>query len=143
MADHSVIPPGMTLKEARKWLAIDAAKSGDRFAEMPLDGMRSRPRDMVRAMRNRHYLVQEYAAPEKAPHVLCRLSVNRALLNDRGDWLDGITWDQLQAVKAAVGYGDHDAIEVYPRERDVVNVANIRHLWVLREPLPWAWGAFR
>lgn len=143
MADGSMVPPGMTVKEARRWMAVDAAKHGEKFVEMPLEGVRVRPPGMVRALRNRHYLVQVYEPPAKAPHVLCRLSVNRALLNDRGGWLDGITWDQLQAVKCGAGYADHDAIEVYPRERDVVNVANIRHLWVLREALPWVWGEYR
>jgi hypothetical protein len=42
-----------------------------------------------------------------------------------------------------VGFGAADALEVYPRDGDVVNVANIRHLWVLRDPLPWAWGEGR
>jgi hypothetical protein len=32
-----------------------------------------------------------------------------------------------------------DAVEVYPPAGDVVNVANMRHLWVLRDRLPFAW----
>jgi hypothetical protein len=46
---------------------------------------------------------------------------------------------RLQRLKAECGYADRDAVEVYPRERDVVNVANLRHLWVMREPLAFAW----
>jgi hypothetical protein len=66
--------------------------------------------------------------PEHAPHHL------------EGDrWADNITWDELQALKTQCGYGGHDAVEVYPPTRDVVNVANIRHLWVLAEKLPFAW----
>lgn len=137
-----MIPPGWTLKETRRWMATEAARYGEKFVELPIDSSR-RPAGVLRALRNRHFLVQVHEAPAKAPHVLCRLSINRAVLDDRGGWLDGITWDQLQAIKAGVGYGSHDAIEVYPREADVVNVANIRHLWVLREPLPWAWGEGR
>ena len=30
-------------------------------------------------------------------------------------------------------------MEVYPRTADLVNVANMRHLWVLPELLPFAW----
>jgi len=138
----SLVPAGWTLKETRRWMAQEASRYGEKFVELSLDGQK-RGIGVRRALRNRHFLVQEYEPPEKAPHILCRLSVNRAVLNDSGGWLDGITWDQLQAVKAAVGYHAHDAIEVYPRQGDVVNVANIRHLWVLREPLAWAWGEGR
>lgn len=31
------------------------------------------------------------------------------------------------------------AVEIYPAERDIVNVANMRHLWVLPERLPFGW----
>ena len=97
----------------------------------------------MRAMRNRHYFVQIHRPPASAPHIVCRLSINRAVLNDSGGWLDGITWESLQAVKAGVGFAGYDALEVYPRQSDLVNVANIRHLWILREPLEWAWGEGR
>lgn len=92
-----------------------------------------------RVWRSRHYLVQEFDAPEPA---CVRLSVNRtSLTGDR--WADNITWDELQDIKAQCGYPMADAVEVYPRAGDVVNVANMRHLWVLREPVAFAWRAKR
>lgn len=42
-----------------------------------------------------------------------------------------ITWDQLQAVKNAVWGPDARAVEVYPRQGEVVNSGNWRHLWRL------------
>ena len=42
-----------------------------------------------------------------------------------------ITWDQLQAIKNAVWGEDARAIEVYPAESQLVNVAIMRHLWRL------------
>ncbi|MGR3501593.1 DUF7694 domain-containing protein [Pseudaestuariivita sp.] len=42
-----------------------------------------------------------------------------------------ITWDQLQAIKSAVWGAEARAIEVYPAEGNVINAANIRHLWRL------------
>lgn len=42
-----------------------------------------------------------------------------------------ITWDELQAIKTAVWGADARAIEVYPREADVVNSGFFRHLWRL------------
>lgn len=89
----------------------------------------------VRVWRSRDYLVQQYDAPEP---VLCRLSINRTGLNGNR-WADGIGWEDLQSIKREIGYGDHDAVEVYPNQADIVNVANMRHLWVMREPVPFAW----
>jgi hypothetical protein len=81
--------------------------------------------------------VQEYA--EAAP-VLVRLSVLRTTLDPKvGRWVDGITWDELQSIKAQCGYGQHDALELYPIDSDVVNVANLRHLWVMASPVSFAW----
>lgn len=90
---------------------------------------------VLRVWRSRDFLVQEHPAPEPA---IARLSVNRTVL-DGDRWADGITWDELQAIKAQCGYGNRDAVEVYPSARDEVNVANMRHLWILWEPLAFAW----
>lgn len=88
-----------------------------------------------RVWRSRDYLVQEFDAPAPA---CVRLSVNRTTLS--GDrWNDNLTWDELQDIKAQCGYPMAEAVEVYPPAGDVVNVANMRHLWVLREQLPFAW----
>jgi hypothetical protein len=42
-----------------------------------------------------------------------------------------ISWDQLQAIKNAVWGADARAVEVYPRQIDLVNSGNFRHLWRL------------
>jgi len=92
-----------------------------------------------RVWRSRDFLVQEYAEAEP---VLVRLSVLRTTLDPKlGRWVDGITWDELQAIKSEIGYGSHDALELYPADQDVVNVANLRHLWVMRELATFAWRA--
>ena len=67
-----------------------------------------------------------------------RLSINRTTL-DGDRWQEGLEWETLQALKNELGYAAHDAVEVFPAAADVVNVANMRHLWVLSEPLPFAW----
>jgi len=49
----------------------------------------------------------------------------------RRDGKDGISWDTLQAIKnEMIGY-EEIAVEVYPSQIDVVNDANIRHLWTV------------
>jgi hypothetical protein len=64
---------------------------------------------------------------------MIRLQVGR---NDRQD---GISWDHLQAIKNALGYGEYDAVEVYPRQQDIVNLGNFRHLWISKHHLTFAW----
>ena len=106
--------------------------------EWPLEHQRG---PILRVWRSRAFLVQEYAEP--AP-VLVRLSVLRTTLDPKaGRWVDGITWDELQSIKAECGYGRHDALELYPPDSDVVNVANLRHLWVMRELQTFAWRGGR
>lgn len=82
-----------------------------------------------------YFLVQVF----QEDNSVIRLTVNTTSIGKSGRWKDGVTWDALQDIKGAVGYADRDAVEVYPSQRDVVNVANMRHLWILPEPLPFAW----
>lgn len=84
--------------------------------------------------RSRDYLVQVYTIDQ-----CTRISVNKVKITDTGDWEDGISWDTLMWIKRCVGYGDHDAVEVYPNDKDVVNVSNIRHLFILNDTLPFIW----
>lgn len=94
---------------------------------------------ITRVMRSKGFLVQIYT--EAAP-VVARLSILRTSIDTNGGWQQDITWEELQRLKSEAGYGTHDAVEVYPPEADVVNVANIRHLWVLpANSLPFAWRA--
>lgn len=83
---------------------------------------------------NRDFLVQAF----QEPHGL-RLSVNRTTVDSNGDWRENITWEELQQVKRDVGFGDYCAVEVYPADADIVNVANMRHLWILNESPPFVW----
>lgn len=68
-----------------------------------------------------------------------RLSVCRVTLGADGHWDQNITWDDLYAVKADVGFADWYGIEIYPPSRHLVNVANMRHLWLLAEPIQIGW----
>ena len=57
----------------------------------------------------------------------------------RGFWLqvwkrdgtDGISWDELQSMKNRVFGKDATAIEIFPAEDQLVNLKNIRHLWLV------------
>lgn len=95
--------------------------------------------EFIAVFRSRDFLVQIFPATES----IVRMSVNRTELRQDGRWSDEISWDELQRLKAEAGYGDLDAIEIYPPDKDVVNVANMRHLWILPDDLklPFAWRA--
>jgi hypothetical protein len=95
----------------------------------PLPG--SRQRLPFAVWRSRFFLVQAYDVP--AGGASCRLSIRRVNAGDR------ITWDELQQIKRDVGYGDACAVEMFPPDRDVVNVANMRHLWIVTQP-PFMWS---
>lgn len=131
--------PILTTRSQRRELERNNAKISRQLAlvprnEWPLDIQHGR---IKRVFRSRDFLVQEYEQP--AP-VLVRLSVLRTSVDtETGRWVNGISWDDLQRIKSECGYGLHDAVELFPTYSSVVNVANIRHLWVTRDLVTFAW----
>jgi hypothetical protein len=119
----------------RRQLARDNANQPNTLQEIPRWQWPNPNAEQLRVLRSRDFLVQEFAAPDPA---IVRLSICRTtLVGER--WQDGITWDDLQRLKRECGYGGRDAVEVFPADADVVNVANMRHLWVMAEAVPFAW----
>jgi hypothetical protein len=136
-----LIPAGYTAKQARKFLEHENRNYPDTLVTVPetmwrpIQGDTSR---RIRVLRSRRFMVQVF---DEANGVL-RMSVNRTTLAKGGEqWEDGIAWEDLQELKRQAGYGDRFAVEIYPKERDEVNVANLRHLWILTERLPFGWVA--
>ena len=126
-----------TTRAQRRQLERNNAKLPERLQEIPRDQWPANaPPSIIRVFRSRDYLVQEYREPN--PLVISRLSICRTTISGNR-WKDGITWDELQRIKNEVGYGDADAVEIYPADDDVVNVANMRHLWVMDARIPFAW----
>ncbi len=103
--------------------------SMNRVSELPIEVWRSRD-----------FLVQVFRVTD-SDLGLRRLSVTRAAFSDEraGSFGDGITWEDLERLKAECGFGDLWAVEVYPPSDKVVNVANMRHLWVLKRQLGFEW----
>jgi hypothetical protein len=67
------------------------------------------------------------------------LAVQRTKVGADRRWLAGITWDDLQWVKAQCGYADACAVEVFPPERFVINGTNVRHIHILSEIPAYCW----
>lgn len=136
----SILPSHLSRQERRaalRQLELDNASASATMKAVPPDQW---PACMigkvVMLFRSRQFLAQLY----EEPNGVLRLSVNRSMTDKQGDrWIDGITWDQLQQVKAECGFGNQWAVEVYPPEPDIVNVANVRHLWLLPQAPDFAW----
>jgi hypothetical protein len=128
-------------RQAERYLAEQNKKFPDQLTVVPRDawppelGGNER---LTQVLRSKTFLVQVFK--EKDP-VAVRLSILRTALSGN-DWKAEITWDELQRLKAEAGYSHYAAVEVYPPEPLVVNIANIRHLWVYRSAmdLPFMWG---
>jgi len=125
-------------REQRRQLMRDNAKQPEILtpvpeSEWPPCELRNRPTDV---WRSRHYLVQAYSSTGG----VTRLSIDRTTMQADGRWEAGLSWDELQEIKRQVGFGNCFAVECFPKDKDIVNVANMRHLWVLPKPLEFAWS---
>lgn len=93
--------------------------------------------NITRVWRSRRFLVQQHEKPGDP----IRLSLNTTTLRGDGRWDDGITWDEIQQIKREIGYADRYFCELFPADTDLVNVANVRHVWMLDKPPGYAWRA--
>lgn len=119
-------------RNQRRQLEKDSAKQTLVLQQIPRSQWPEQPRPPKEVWRSRNYLVQIY---DEAGGIE-RMS-STVLRGER--WADGIAWDELMNLKRQCGRGSRDALEVYPADRDIVNVANMRHLWLPAEPVSFAW----
>lgn len=79
---------------------------------------------LQRAWRNAVYSVQQF--PNATPEGEVTLLMVR-----RHDAAPVRSWSDMQRIKNDLAGEDRVAVEVYPREEDLVDQANLYHLWVL------------
>lgn len=103
----------------------------DEFDAAVADKSRNNPPRKV--WRSRDFLAQLF---KQGNHY--RLSVNHTQIDATGQWVGDITWDELMKCKRQCGYSECWAVEIYPPDEHLVNVANIRHLWLVEQP-SYAW----
>lgn len=121
-------------KENASWTGkLVEVEVGEKFRGVP--GGFNPP---VRAWRSAEHVVQLFTH-EARGFLVGRLTVNRAMVDDKGEWLADISWDTLMRLKREAGFGGLDALEAYPADDDVVNVANMRHLFLFSEPVAFIW----
>lgn len=131
--------PRMITREMRRQLERDNAKQPAVLEPVPASNWPESTWNMANppfdVWRSRFYLVQGF----REAGGIIRLSVNKTSVEDDGRWVDGLAWDELQEIKRQVGYGDFDAVEIFPCDKNIVNVANMRNLWVMPAPIPFGW----
>jgi hypothetical protein len=92
----------------------------------------------IKVWKSDDYLVQLYKDEDGTE----RLSINSCWYKLNGfnspTWKDNLTWDELQSIKNSIGYENKWLVECYPPIGNVVNIANIRHLFVLDEKPTYA-----
>jgi len=125
-------------RQLRRQLAADNARRQEVLTPVPRDQWPRVEHDEHRleVWISSYFLVQVF----DESHGVRRLSVCRTTMGPDGRWDDGISWDELMDVKRQLGLGDAYGVEVYPRDQDIVDEANMRHLWLLPEPLQIGWS---
>lgn len=101
-----------------------------------LEGMTHKP---VAVWVSQKYLVQIFDEQPFNGITVMRATVCRVTITNHGQWNAGIEWEELQQIKSDVGFGEWYAMELFPQDSEVVNVANMRHLWMLEKPLSIGW----
>lgn len=121
----------------------EAGRRPAMLTEIPRDRWPSHyrvdPQAPTKAYESREFLAQLYDAGAREGRTTMRLSICRVTLKDDGRWEENLSWDELMRVKRECGFGDWYAVEVYPEDHEIVNVANMRHLWLLSTPLTIGW----
>lgn len=125
------------IRQIRAGIRQSVKHRTERLEKIPRDNWPQDPDpNRLEVWISRDFLVQIF---DDAKSEARRITINRTTIDNQGRWRDGITWDELQRIKADVGFGDVWAVEVFPPQDKVVNVANMRHLWIVPKP-QFAWS---
>jgi hypothetical protein len=94
--------------------------------------------DRLTAWHSRDYTVQSFAVAGG----ITRLAIHRSdndFLQPCYGLRGGIPRDAIAQIKQELGFGALFGVEIYPPQPDILNVADVRHLWLLpASPLPEA-----
>ena len=129
------------LRKCRRFLYEENKKWPAHLVEVPRDQWPAMEAATICpdfVWRSREFLCQEFHNNDGT----VRLSFCRTELDKNGGWKEGFDWDTLQRLKRECGWGSNDAVEIFPSDFDIVNVANMRHLWIVGR-LPFKWTSKR
>lgn len=113
----------IALKRIRKYIESENKKyPDDSFIKIDVP---THVYNLIAGYRSKNFIAQIYSEKNAV-----RISVVRTKLKDDGGFEEKITWEELMWIKDKLGYGNYDAVEILPKNSDVVNVANMRHIWI-------------
>lgn len=120
------------VQQNRLAMRIENRRHPATMAVQPKEGWPANtPPGIIEVWRSNKFLAQVY---QESPDVI-RVSVCRTMLSKYGSWEEDISWEELMQIKREIGLGDAYAVEVYPMDKDIVNIANMRHLFILPKPI--------
>lgn len=121
-------------KEQIRRMVQDNKRYPKHLVGMPREVWPYYPIALVAVWRSCDFLVQVFEPRDGGQ----RLTINRLRVMN-GQWLPDITWDELQRLKSEAGFSDRWAVEIFPPDEELVNVSNMRHLWLLPDRPTFAW----
>ena len=87
----------------------------------------SHPQDLDSIWRNKKFTVMVWNVPAGK-----KMTISRNTWDSHAcRYKDGITWDEIMEIKRGIGMGEENAVEFYPPDSEVINIANVRHIWIL------------
>jgi hypothetical protein len=120
------------LKLMRKQLEKDNAKRPEILTPLPKEKWpEDRAGSIIEVWLSKTFIVQVHQEPAG----ILRLSCNRTSMDQFGGWEQNLSWDELMEIKRQVGHGESFAVEILPEDSQIVNVANMRHIWILPQPV--------
>lgn len=100
----------------------------DKMVQMPQELVQSDGHKLrIASFRSFDFLAQVFGIPGSD---MLRLTVQRMDVNRHGAFIDLITWDDLQWVKRQCGFGECDAVEAYPSDKDISVTNGMRILFI-------------
>ena len=90
-----------------------------------------RMENMIEVWLSNRYMAQVFNEGEG----VLRVSVCRTSIDAAGIWEQNLSWDELMDIKRQICHSDSYAVEVLPPDPDIVNIANLRHFWILPQPV--------
>lgn len=91
---------------------------------MSFNGARRESRLPDQVFQNNLFVVQVF-------NVMCAWGPVKKLMIRRGDALPNHNWNHLQRIKNEIFGEDAVALEVYPKQKNLTDVANLYWLWIL------------
>jgi hypothetical protein len=128
--------PLAVTRQQRQELAIENLRFPVTMTEIPKDDLARMKADTlgatpIRCWRSRHFIATLWLQPCAGfPNTVRRLTIHRASITPDGEWKDGIAWTELERIKNECGFAGEWAVECYPPADQVIDIANMRHLFL-------------